>query len=222
MSRRNLNDADFSLMSKVAVLSAFSRDEIVSMTNGATVVIYNGRELLFSEGEPAEQFFIVIKGQVRLFRILGDGRVALFHLVSAGESFAEAVVLSGQKYPVSAECDPGSQIIAISRLQLVNRLRNDKAMIGRMMQSLIERERFFYRELNDLRKRSPSQRLAGFLLSQTDDAEIVPKHVIANRIGVTPETFSRALRKLEDNGFIARDTRMSILDMDGLRQFARR
>ena len=53
MSRRNLNDADFSLMSKVAVLSAFSRDEIVSMTNGATVVIYNGRELLFSECEPA-------------------------------------------------------------------------------------------------------------------------------------------------------------------------
>ncbi|KZB68953.1 hypothetical protein AUP42_08560 [Thalassospira lucentensis] len=222
MSRRNLNDADFGLISKVAVLSAFSRDEIVSMTNGAAVVIYNGRELLFSEGEPAEQFFIVIKGQVRLFRILGDGRVALFHLVSAGESFAEAVVLSGQKYPVSAECDPGSQIIAISRLQLVNRLRNDKAMIGRMMQSLIERERFFYRELNDLRQRSPLQRLAGFLLSQSDDAEIVPKHVIANRIGVTPETFSRALRKLEDDGFIARDTRMSILDVEGLRQFSRR
>ncbi len=142
MSRRNLNDADFSLMSKVAVLSAFSRDEIVSMTNGAAVVIYNGREFLFSEGEPAEQFFIVIKGQVRLFRILGDGRVTLFHLVSAGESFAEAVVLSGQRYPVSAECDPGSEIIAISRMQLVNRLRNDKEMIGRMMQSLIERERF--------------------------------------------------------------------------------
>ncbi|WP_417815978.1 Crp/Fnr family transcriptional regulator [Thalassospira alkalitolerans] len=222
MSRRNLTKMDFDLISRVAVMSAFSIDEIESIVNGVAVVIHNGRELLFSEGEVADQFFIVLKGQVRLFRILGDGRVTLFHLVSAGESFAEAVVLAGQNYPVSAECDPGSEIVAISRFQLINRLKTDKVLIGRVMQSLIERERFFYQELNDLRQRNPSQRLAGFLLSQGEESDSVPKHVIANRIGVTPETFSRALRKLEDDGFIARDQRMSILDIDGLRQFASR
>ncbi|OSQ37345.1 Crp/Fnr family transcriptional regulator [Thalassospira mesophila] len=221
MSRRNLVAADYDLISNVAVMSAFSRPEVADMVSGTAVSIYPASQLLFNEGEAADKFFIVIKGQVRLFRILGDGRVTLFHLVAAGEPLAEAVMLAGQNYPVSAECAPGSEVVAISKTQFVTRLKADRAMIGRMMQSLIERERFFYQELHDLRQRSPMQRLAGFLLAQDGGDKLsVPKHVIANRIGVTPETFSRALRRLEDGGFIERDVDMTIRDRDGLSRFA--
>lgn len=221
MPYRRLTACDLDLISGVPVMSAFAKEEISSIISGALVSVFPQRELLFNEGEAAEQFFILLKGQVRLFRVLDDGRVTLFHLVVPGEAFAEAVVLSGQNYPVSAECDAGAEIAVVSRFQLISRLQRDKQLIGRMMQALIERERFFFKELNDLRHLSPSQRLANFLLSHRRD-EVVAKHVIANRIGVTPETFSRALRRLEDEGFIARDPQMSILDFDRLQKFARR
>lgn len=222
MSRRKLTPADLDLISRIPLMSVFSRDEISSIVSGSCVSDYSRRELLFSEGEKADQFFILLKGQVRLFRVLDDGRIPLFHLVGPGETFAEAVVLSDKNYPVSAECEAGSEIAAVSRFQLVNRLKTDSSLIGRIMQVLIERERFFFKELNDLRQLDPSQRLAEFLISRSGHELLTPKHVIANRIGVTPETFSRALRKLEDDGLIARDPQMSILDLEGLQNLARR
>jgi CRP-like cAMP-binding protein len=222
MSYRRLISADLDLIAKIPVMSAFPRTEISSIIGGSWVSIFQRRELLFNEGDAADQFFILLKGRVRLFRVLDDGRVALFHLVSPGEAFAEAVVLSGQNYPVSAECDANTEIAVVSRFQLISRLQRDPLLIGRMMQALIERERFFFKELNDLRQLSPLQRLAEFLLSRRGEETAVAKHIIANRIGVTPETFSRALRRLADEGLIARDAEMSILDLDGLQRFVRR
>ncbi|RCK37590.1 hypothetical protein TH19_10085 [Thalassospira profundimaris] len=214
-----MTEADLGLISKIPVMSAFSKTEIPTVIGGSCVSVFPKRELLFNEGDVADQFYILLKGRVRLFRVLDDGRVALFHLVSPGEAFAEAVVLSGQNYPVSAECDAESEIAAISRFQLINRLQRDPLLVGRMMQTLIERERFFFKELNDLRQLTPIQRLIEFLLSRNGEETAVAKHIIANRIGVTPETFSRALRRLSDEGLIARDSEMSILDLEGLQRF---
>ncbi|MFH1803895.1 MAG: Crp/Fnr family transcriptional regulator [Pseudomonadota bacterium] len=222
MQHRNLTRADFDKISKIPLLGAFSTSEIRDMTGRSPVRLHQSCDLLFSQGEPATRFFILLKGQVRLFRMQGDGRFSLFHMVSPGESFAEAVVLSGQAYPVSAECDPGSELVAFERAAIIAYLKQDARLIGRVMQSLIERERFFYREINQIRQRSPAQRLAQFLLSHPEKSRAsIPKHIIASRIGVTPESFSRSLRKLEKSGFVAPEGDMRILDHKALRLFAR-
>lgn len=227
MTIRMLTDRDFALLAKVPILSAFSTPELTRLLQRSRANMHRDSGPLFLEGEPATMFFVVLSGSVRLFRVAPDGRLTLVHVVTAGESFGEAVVLSGESYPVSAEFDEGTELLSVARDPFIAHLREDAALCLRVLSTLMGWERFFYSELNQLRQRSPAQRLAAYLLAQAEKSRKVdrqgarlPKHVIASRIGITPESFSRALKKLEKMGLLKSGQEVEITDLEGLRSFS--
>ena len=82
------------------------------------------------------------------------------------------------------------------------------------------------RELRLLKSRSPAPRLAWYLVSLTHtesgEATVVlphPKQVIAKRVGVAPESLSRALARFSDLGVETEGTRIRIRDVARLRRF---
>ena len=92
-------------------------------------------------------------------------------------------------------------------------------------------ERFFLEEIFKIRHTKPIQRSASFLidfeersgenLGGEDETNFPEKRQIASRIGITPETFSRSLRKLEATGAIAAGPKLRIIDRAVLYELSR-
>ncbi len=168
-------------------------------------------ELLIRQGQPAERFFLVLKGRVKLYRISADGQEKVVEIIQAGQTFAEAVMfMQRSEYPVCAETLEAVQLISFpNRLMLTLLQENPQAclhLLGHMSMRLHQR----LGELETLTLQNATQRFALYLLQQLEDRaqETVnielplPKRLIAARLSMQPETLSRIMARLNQDGLI--------------------
>ncbi|MUG99400.1 cyclic nucleotide-binding domain-containing protein [Scytonema sp. UIC 10036] len=171
-------------------------------------------ETLFRQGDPASSFFVVETGRIKLVRYIGDDKVVTFQAVEPGNSLGE-IALFSHTYPCSAVAEVASQAIAYPKEPLLSAIRANPdfaedfiAMLVQKIQDLKLRI-----ELRDIR--AAHERLLRYLdyLAQSNAQNIIsfdrPLKEIATDLGLTPETLSRALARLEREGKIAR-TRLQI------------
>ncbi len=168
-------------------------------------------ELLIRQSQPAERFFLVLKGRVKLYRISADGQEKVVEIIQAGQTFAEAVMfMQRSEYPVCAEALEAVQLISFpNRLMLTLLQENPQAclhLLGHMSVRLHQR----LGELETLTLQNATQRFALYLIQQledraqeTVDIELpLPKRLIAARLSMQPETLSRIMARLHQEGFI--------------------
>ncbi len=72
--------------------------------------------ILFRQGDPANQFYILIKGRIRLG--MGDNRYSVYTVNHGGEAFGWSALVGRQTYTASAECIDSSMLIAFDRDQV--------------------------------------------------------------------------------------------------------
>lgn len=172
---------------------------------------YASGELLIRQGQPAERFFLVLKGRVKLYRISADGQEKVVEIIQAGQTFAEAVMfMQRSEYPVCAETLEPVQLISFpNRLMLTLLEENPQSclhLLGHMSIRLHQR----LGELETLTLQNATQRFALYLIQQledrsqeTVDIELpLPKRLIAARLSMQPETLSRIMARLNQEGLI--------------------
>ncbi len=215
----------------IHLFSALSEDELARIAATARAYRLAGGERLFDLGEPARQFFYLRDGLLKLYRLSPEGVEKVIWFVRPHETFAEAIMfmerVSG--YPVSAEALAPSEVLGFDSATMVTLMRGSIDTCFRMMAAMSRRLRQQVEEIDRLTLHNATFRLATFLLQQipkgvVESPELVltlPKHELASRLGVQPETFSRILARLARDGLI-RTERHSIvlLDIDGLRRLA--
>ena len=168
-------------------------------------------ELLIRQGQPAERFFLVLKGRVKLYRISADGQEKVVEIIQAGQTFAEAVMfMQRSEYPVCAETLETVQLVSFpNRLMLTLLQENPQAclhLLGHMSMRLHQR----LGELETLTLQNATQRFALYLIQQledraqeTVDIELpLPKRLIAARLSMQPDTLSRIMARLNQEGLI--------------------
>jgi CRP-like cAMP-binding protein len=185
------------------------------------------REPLFEQGDPADRFYLVLKGQIKLARISPDGNEKVIEIVTPGSTFAEALMfLNRPSYPVGACAVGPVEVISIDAKDFVAMLRDSVDTCFLLLGDMSRRLRALIGEIDDITLHSATCRVAGYLLRRIEEEGPhlvldVPKLVIASRLTVQPETFSRILRVLSDRGVVRIDGRdVSVLDPKALRQIA--
>jgi len=104
---------DLKTASQTAVLSGLSPRIAQTFLAHSSVVDLEPGESLFRQGEAAVAFFIVIQGWIKLYRITPAGDEAVLHVLTKGESFAEAVAFAGGRYPATASAATDSRVVLI-------------------------------------------------------------------------------------------------------------
>lgn len=181
---------------------------------------------LFVQDETADRFFILLEGWVKLYRLTRDGAEAVVSIVAPGETFAEAAMFASGKFPVCAEAVADARALTLTADGFARCLREDDEIAFAMLGSLSLRLRHLVQQIEQLQVQPTPQRVGTFLLRFCPEgpgsavfALPFDKALIARRLGMQPETFSRALAKLRGIGVEAQGGTISVADLDALRRF---
>lgn len=185
-------------------------------------------ELIFQAGDPAEAFFVVVGGQIRLFVAAPNGQEKVVQIFGPGQSFAEAVMFLGVPAPLAAQALSEAIVLAVPRQAVLAEIARDSQFALRMLAGLSRRLHGLVQDVEAYSLRNGVQRVIGYLLNERNSpgrtADGTPmvslpvsKGTLASRLSLTPEYFSRVLRELEEARLIEVDKRdIRILDAEKL------
>ena len=188
-------------------------EDLARIIEISTLRHYAKRETVFREGDCADGFFVTISGSVKVFKISEDGKEQVLHILEAGQSFAEATIFEGGGFPANAEALGKSDLLFLPKRPFIELLGKHPGMALRLLASLSKWLKRMTDLVENLALRDVEARLVFFVaeemkghgLALRDGAiyEIpVSKNVLASRLGTVPETFSRTLKKLQEEGKI--------------------
>lgn len=222
----DLAPRDVAILRNLPLFQQVSESVLAALLATATIRSVERGTDLFVQGDPADRFYVVLEGWVKLYRINRDGAEAVVAMVNAGETFAEAAMFAQGSFPVCAQAVTDLRVIAITAQAFARCVQADVGTAFAMLGSMSMRLRTLVQQVEQLQIQSAPQRVGGFLLKLCPAAEgnatftlPVEKSLVARRLGIQPETFSRALGKLKSVGVEVQGAVVSIADIDALREY---
>ncbi len=163
--------------------------------------------------------FLVVSGWVKIFRETMDGVEAVIDVLGEGKMFGETALANNGHYSCSAEAAEDSYVLAVSLNTIRDLVEKNTVFTRKWLENFAQEIERKNHELEHLSVQSTSERIGCFLLRLTDakqkgQAEVdlpYDKTLIALKLGMQPETFSRALAKLrESTGIHIRGSKVDI------------
>jgi CRP-like cAMP-binding protein len=202
-----MTPTDWSIVNRVPIFRSMGEALTRSVLGHRIVRSYDRGELLFQQGDPANCCFLMLEGWVKLYRETADGHEVVVSLFTTGESFAEAMMFRGGRYPATAETVTPARLLHIDGQLLRDAIMHNPQLSFEMLAASSLHLRRLVEQVEQLKAQSAPKRIAHFLLTLTVErsgaARIelpYEKLLIANRLGMKPESFSRALRRLRGVG----------------------
>ena len=206
-------------------------------------------QVLFRKGTPSTGFYMVREGLMQLSVSNSEGMVKVLEILRPGSAFGHAVMFVHEPYPVDATALADSHLVFVPAATVDRVLDENPAMARIMLASMARRLQSKIQDIAMLSLQSATQRIVAYILgavgavSGSYDLGGAPgalaaetslgarstslelpalKQVLASRLGMTPETFSRAMRALSDRGLIRADGAVvRIPDLAALDTYAR-
>ena len=192
---------------RAAIAAPADQFSILASCSGviATEFSYSKDEEIYGEGEPSEYVYQVIRGSVRTYKLLNDGRrqIGAFHL--PGDVFG---LESGPVHRLTAEAIVDTTVRLVKRQSLEREAKNDPAMVRNLLNLTTDNLQHVENHLLLLGRQSARERVAAFLLEMNGrlpsaDVMVLPmtRRDIADYLGLTLETVSRALSAYQRQGY---------------------
>jgi CRP-like cAMP-binding protein len=168
-------------------------------------------EHLFHFGDPARFFYLLSNGQIQLYRLSPGGEEKVIEIILPGQSFAEAVMFFNiNVYPVSAKAVVVSELWRVDMRLFLGLLQESNQLCLRLLGGMSRRLHGAIQDIDQLTLQNASMRVIQLLLQSAPErssgcysvAWETPKQVLASRLSVRPETFSRILQQLSRKGLI--------------------
>ncbi|NYT59564.1 Crp/Fnr family transcriptional regulator [Alcaligenaceae bacterium] len=211
-------------LAKLPLFNDLSAQELDTLAAGTTEVQVVRGEMLFHRGDPCVGFHTVVYGQIKLMFVSPMGGEKVVRLIGPGDCFGEALMFLDKAYIVSAQALADTMLLHVSKSVLFAEIDSKPGFARKMLGGLSQRLHSLMGDVEAYSLRSGTQRVIGYLLkdggTHQDGRQFrleTSKTVIASRLNLTPEHFSRILHDLGSNGFIkVKGREITIVDADKL------
>jgi CRP-like cAMP-binding protein len=184
--------------------------------------------VLFRRGDPCDGFHVIVVGRVKLALLAPAGAEKVVDILGPGQSFGEPVMFLGKRHMLDAEALADSLLLFIRSGAIIEAIERNPRLARRMLDAMSLHLHHLVADIEAYTLKSATERVAGYLLaSLPDDADperpadialAASKSVLASRLNITREHFSRILHELSQAGLIRVSGRsIRILDPAGLR-----
>lgn len=215
------------ILATVPLFSSLSPPQLTTLENNSAVLKVDKGQIVFFEGVDAKGLYVLLSGQVKIYKSSPEGKEQILHVLGPGEPFAEVPMFQGSKFPANAMAIQPSRILYIEKSVLTRLMERDAGLAMAMLAALSQRLRQMSTMIGQITLREVPARLAAYLLHQASEKEAdtfvldISKGHLAGFLGATREALSRALAKLEDQGFISMNNRaITIVDRARLEDLA--
>ena len=219
-----------SLLTEFPLLAELKRDEVRRLARGAVQYDLPRGRVLFRQGEACSALHLIVSGQVKLYVQTARGDEKVMELTGAGGSLGEMALLMRQPYMMTAEVIVDSCFIELGMEAVLALLTNNVNFLRCMLREVCRRLSQRTRDLENCLLLNGTQRVTGFFLSQLPANGSSPalttvtlpakKSIIASRLNLTHEHFSRILREMQSEGLIqVRGREIRLLDVARMRDF---
>jgi CRP-like cAMP-binding protein len=213
------------------IFTQLNNEQLDTIIDKSRTIFLKDGEPLFEVGDLATHFYLVRSGQIKLTRTSIEGDEKVIEVVRPGLTFAEALMFAEQpNYPVRASAIGKTEIMAFESQNFLKLLRSSVDTCFRVMADMSLRLRRMVKEIDDLTLQTATGRVAGFLCGKYtfNNEKVVafnletPKGVLASRLSVKPETFSRILNNFSSQGLVkVQGGHIEILNPKGLMAHAK-
>lgn len=228
------------LLAHVPMFRGLPPSDIARIAAGTTTVHAERGQVLFQRGDACTGFHAIAYGQVKLSVSTPAGAEKVIEILGPTRTFGEAVMFTGNIYPVSATALADSLLLHVRSQVLFAELERDPQLGRRLLAALSVRLHVMVRDVEAMTLHSASQRVIGYLARLEDEGRgaaptgtgsnlpavvTLPaqKALVASSLNLTPEYFSRILHDLAGEGLVRVDgRRIEILDAAGLRAYGAR
>ena len=217
---------------KVDLFKGLSDAEFKELEPYLSTSLYKKKETIFSEGEPPEWFYLVLTGKVKITKLSHEGKEIILEVISPTDIFGGVAVIKGFPYPANAVAMEDSEVLKISRKNLMRIVDRFPNLMYCMALQMGDRMKSSYDSLKNIALERVEARIAALLLKLAGKVGIetgkgitidmrLTKQDVADMVGTTVETSIRTLTKFKKAGLLAdKDGKIVILDKDGLEAFS--
>ena len=177
--------------------------------------------LLFSHGDPVIHFYLIIRGTMQLFRATADGHEKTISIAKAGEAICEDEIMDGCKlHRTNSMAVEDTSVLEFSSQWLKDTAKKNSIFALNLLSLISNRAHLAEVEAEHQATMSAAQLVACFLqrlcilYDSNPEGFDLPysKTLIASRLGMELETFSRTLAKLKEHGILVKGNRVMITD----------
>ncbi len=222
------NTHHINLLKTVPFFAGLEEEELMFFIHQASLQEYKKNQHIFNYGEQAEQFYIMLEGWVKLYRVNKDGEETVISLATKGDTFSEVATFEGSDYPYSAQIVGGkAQCLVIQAYVIREKVRHNPNLALKMLASLSHHSNQLSLSFEHITKLTTAQRFGCFLLKLSMDQHYqtvlrlpYSKYLVASRLGMQPESFSRAMNRLSNDLHIEfKGKEIHIPDIDRLQEY---
>lgn len=219
------------LLREHPLFSELHSEQMTELLENCRLLNLEKDEHVFRQHEPCEYFCFVISGSIKIYRLTPGGQEKVLEVIGDRSTFAEAMMFMEVKnYVASAQAILPTQLLLIPNSIFTRILKENPNTAIAMLGSLSMRLHRRLNEIEILSLKNATHRVIRYLLSQglrlcgdcnTLSFELpITKRLVAGHLSIQPETFSRIIHNLSNEGLLRVDGRLiCILNREQLENY---
>lgn len=208
----------------VPIFNHLEREQMEEIVKSTRSTSYKKGEIIYREGETDDSLYIVSKGKIKIYRLSDSGKEQLVRILNPGDFTGELALFRESTHKAYAEAMSETDVCIMKRNDLQQFLLKYPTISLKILSEFSNRLETSEKQTTRFATEKVETRLALFIaecLNKDGPMEIelpMSKKDLASYLGTTPETISRKLSDLENEGYIKQKAsrRIKILDLDGL------
>lgn len=215
------------IMARAPLFNGLSKDQLEALRAIGTVQTAEKEQTIFEDGEPANGFYVVLSGKIKVYKASMDGKEHILHILGPGEPFGEVPVFIGANFPATAVALSPSKLLFFPKKRFIDLISTHPSIALGMIGLLCLRLKEFTHQIENLALKDVAARLSSYLLTLLRDQRpstgsirlTISKSQLAGILGTVPETLSRVFSRLSAAGYIrVQGPEITVLNPEGLEE----
>lgn len=227
LKHRRAKIGDLATAETASLFQGLSEDSLQTLLSRSHMSDFAADQEIVQQGDVPSYLYYIVSGKVKTLRYSTEGKEATIRLLGPGETFMDAVIFMGGNSPINARALEKSTLLMVPAETVRRHALYDSVFACNLLRIVTKHYKNAMQQIDSIVTKNPVERLGYYFLKQhieqgSDSLDIAlpfQKSTIANHLGMTPETFSRALGQIKKMGIDVDQERLTLKDSYALCHF---